>query len=116
MKPVFDRDGLIVAWLEDGGSLYDAVGMPIAYLDRDRLYSYQGAFLGWHIDGWFHDQKGLAAGFLEDASGGPARPTISTHRPHAPSTFVRPAKSPPRAAPTTPPAATTWTSWQAMLG
>ena len=116
MRPVFDRDGLLVAWLEDDASLYDAVGMPIAYLDRDRVYSYGGAFLGWFTDGWFRDRTGSAAGFLEGSTGSADLPAVANHRPRAPSTFVRPAKSSRENAPATPTTRAEWVPWHEILG
>ena len=115
MRPVFDRDGLVVAWLGADGSLYDPVGIPVAYLDRERLYSYEGMFLGWYVDGWFRDRAGSAAGFIDGSSGGPSRPAIQEHRPHAPATFVRPVKIAREKAPSRRVTLAAWVPWSAIF-
>lgn len=71
----YDCHGQPTAYTENGIDIYLFTGEPVAYLDRDAVYGFNGRHLGWFDNGWMRDLNGGCVFFTEDASGsGPAKP------------------------------------------
>lgn len=72
----YDRNGRPVAYSNDGKHIFSFSGMPLAYIDQNSVYSYQGQHLGWFDDGWIRDNQGGCVLYTAFASGGPTRPMM----------------------------------------
>lgn len=71
----YDNHGRATAYTEDNEHIYLFTGEPVAYLDRDAVYSYNGKQFGWFEDGWIRDLRGYCVFFSENATGsGPVKP------------------------------------------
>lgn len=70
----YNRTGRPIAYLSDDKHIFTFDGRAVAYLDRDSVYSYPGAHLGWFAAGWIRDQNGDCVFFTKDARGGPVKP------------------------------------------
>lgn len=57
---LFDSRGRAAAFLQpsDGLTLYLWSGEPVAYLDDDSVYGFNGKHLGWYRDGTVYDHEG----------------------------------------------------------
>lgn len=67
---LYDVDGRPIAYCDDGHHLYAFSGSPLAYLDSDSVYAFQGHHLGWWDRGWVRDHFGACVFFTEAAAGG----------------------------------------------
>lgn len=76
MKPVFGRDGEVIAWISKG-IIHDARGAAVAFLDKENVVNYGGSHLGILKLGLFRDHRGDVVAFLEHGSGGPVLPIPS---------------------------------------
>lgn len=71
----YDNHGGPTAYTEDGVHIYLFTGEPVAYLDRDAVYGYNGRQFGWFDNGWIRDLNGECVFFSENARGsGPVKP------------------------------------------
>lgn len=71
----YDNHGGPAAYTEDGEHIYLFTGEPVAYLDRDAVYGYNGRQFGWFDNGWIRDLNGDCVFFSENATGsGPMKP------------------------------------------
>lgn len=70
----FDRYGAAVCYASDGEHIYLWGGQPVAYLHDDKVYSFDGRFLGWFENGWLYDKTNSPALFMDGATGGPGKP------------------------------------------
>ena len=71
----YDNHGRPTAYTEDDVHIYLFTGEPVAYLDGDAVYSFNGHQFGWFENGWIRDLQGYCVFFSENATGiGPARP------------------------------------------
>lgn len=73
MTPVYDQQGICVAWLDDR-SILDSSGRHRALIENTAVYGYDGKYLGTFEDGYFRDRQGYAVAFVEGAAGGPLTP------------------------------------------
>jgi hypothetical protein len=66
---LFDSDGEAVAYIDtaDELNIYLWEGKPVAYLDEQSIYGFNGKHLGWFKGGIIWDHKGFAVGFVEGA-------------------------------------------------
>ncbi|WP_019905942.1 4-fold beta flower protein [Methylobacterium sp. 77] len=74
MIEFFDRNGSEAAFCHDGQSLYLWNGRPAAFIHDDKVYAYDGRFIGWADRGWISDEDGACLLFEHDAVGGPQKP------------------------------------------
>ena len=51
-----------------------ASGEPVAIVDDESVFAFDGRHLGWFLDGWIRDHAGDCVYFTDDASGGARRP------------------------------------------
>ena len=70
----YNEAGEAVAYSEDGVHIYLYSGIPVAYFDKNSIYSYSGRHLGWFEDGWIRDNNCDCVFFIENAKGGPLKP------------------------------------------
>jgi hypothetical protein len=72
---IFDSSGEATAYIDtnDEQNIYLWDGEPVAYLDHDSIYGFNGKHLGWISDGILYDHDGHAVGFLD---GSTSRPTL----------------------------------------
>ena len=75
MIEFFDREGQEAAFCHDGQSLYLWNGKPAAFIHDDKVYAYDGRFIGWADRGWISDESGECLLFERDAVGGPQKPS-----------------------------------------
>jgi hypothetical protein len=63
----FDKSGTPCAYvdIEDEQTIYLWGGEPVAYLEDDSIYGFNGKHLGWFTQGIIWDHEGYAVGFIE---------------------------------------------------
>jgi hypothetical protein len=93
VEPVFDRDGLVCAWMLPD-RLVGPAGATQAWLLGAAVYSRAGTHIGILRSGLFLGMDGMVSGFLSDSVGPPSLP-LHESTPPAPS-FVPPAPRPQR--------------------
>jgi hypothetical protein len=54
----FDSKGAAIAYFDDDDTLYLWSGEPVAYMDEDSLFGFNGNHLGWRKDGVIYDHDG----------------------------------------------------------
>lgn len=61
---LYDGAGSAVAYIATSEDLtiYTWAGRPVAYLDGENVYGFNGKHLGWFLDGRIYDHKGKVAG------------------------------------------------------
>jgi hypothetical protein len=74
MQPIFDSEGLTVAWLNDNNVIHDLDGDAIAFVRGNIVHDCGGAQLGWLVNGYFRDGDGDALAFMQGCVGGPLPP------------------------------------------
>ena len=73
----YDADGRAIAYCDDERHIYAFSGVPVAYLEGDSVWAFDGRHLGWWHAGWILDHDGAAVAFTDMASGyGPKRPAM----------------------------------------
>lgn len=74
MKPVFDRNGRTIAWINNN-YIYNLSGNKVlAFNNKNSIFNYGGKHLGRLNNGFFRDKNGNAVAFLQGAKGGPVIP------------------------------------------
>jgi hypothetical protein len=63
----YDVNGRPIAYSDDGRYVYAFSGLPLAYLDGDSVYSFNGQHLGWWDRGWVRDHQGAWVFFTDFA-------------------------------------------------
>ena len=115
METFYNRNGSAVAYLDnDGKSIYLFDGSPVAWLHGDRVYGYNGRYLGWYQMGWVYDRSGYPTYFTRGASGGPAKPARRARPPRG-ARRARPARRARQAAPARPARRTSWSPLSSNL-
>ena len=77
----YDNRGRPTAYIEDNVHIYLFTGEPVAYLDRDAAYGFNGHQFGWFENGWVRDLDGCCVFFTENATGpGPIKPVKHVKR------------------------------------
>jgi len=74
---LIDWRGVPVAYVDDGTNAFAYNGAPLFYVDRDLVFSYQGGFIGWIIDGVIRDGDGAAVLAIVGSPSAPTHPPIS---------------------------------------
>lgn len=74
MKPIYERNGQTVGWLNDDGVIYDRNNRYRAFIQNGAIYTYQGRYLGVLDRGFFRDRQGHVVTFMAGAQGGPIPP------------------------------------------
>jgi hypothetical protein len=66
---LYDDDGEAVAYIDTGDemNIYLWKGEPVAYLDGQSIYGFNGKHLGWFKKGVIWDHDGYAVGFIDGA-------------------------------------------------
>lgn len=66
---LFNSNGDAVAYIDvsDDRTIYLWDGEPVAYLESDNVWGFNGDHLGWFEDGIIMDHKGNAVGFVDGA-------------------------------------------------
>jgi hypothetical protein len=98
MIEFFDRAGREAVYCHDGQSLYLWSGEAAAFIHDDKVFAYDGRFIGWADRGWISDADGACLLFEHDAVGGPEKPRRqgkSTPGPRG----ARPSRAEPQQAP-----------------
>ena len=74
MKPIFDRRGKTVAWL-NGNVIVDNTNRCKAFIANDSVYNYSSKHLGVLDGGRFRDHQGDTVAYVDGAGGvGPLLP------------------------------------------
>ena len=65
---LYDNDGDAVAYIavDDDLTIYLWGGKPVAYLDGENVYGFNGKHLGWFLDGVVIDHEGHASCVVEE--------------------------------------------------
>jgi len=63
----YDLEGRPVAYCDDGRHVYAFSGLPLAYVEGDSVYAFDGQHLGWWDRGWVRDHQGAWVFFTESA-------------------------------------------------
>lgn len=74
-QSIYSKGGWPIGWLSED-VIYDSTGEARAFIDDEKVCSYEGQHLGSFHDGYLRDLPGDAVGFLEEAKGGPSLPEI----------------------------------------
>ncbi len=75
MLEFYSATGDAICFSRDDEHLYLWKGRPVAYLLRDRVYTFNERQLGWFENGWLYDRRNRPALFTRrDAVGGPIKP------------------------------------------
>ena len=116
MKPIFDRTGATVAWLQDD-TVRDRSGRPIGFVANEALYTASGRFLCHFMGGFFRDRRGAAIGFVQPHGVGPL-PLLTKLPPLPPLPVLAPLRPLFPLPPLAPLPARAWSSldWAALLG
>ncbi len=66
---LYDDAGEAVAYIDTDNemNIYLWKGEPVAYLDEQSIYGFNGKHLGWFKEGIIWDHEGYAVGFIEGA-------------------------------------------------
>ena len=65
---IYDKSGRPYSYIADDGSIYLWSGKPVAYIDREHVYGFSGAHLGWFENGIIYDGHGMQIGFTQQTS------------------------------------------------
>lgn len=65
---LFDSQGQAAAYVaDDGSTIYLWDGEPVAYIDGDDVYGFNGRHLGWWESGTVYDSQGYATGYTRES-------------------------------------------------
>lgn len=71
----YNSYGAPIAYLDsDGVHIFGFDGTPLGYLKNEKVYNFEGRFLGWFENGWLYDLTNSPTFFTEEAKGGPLKP------------------------------------------
>ena len=70
----YDKNGDPFCYTEDDSHIYDFDGNPIAYIESESVWNYDGRHLGFMHNGWIIDHSGNYLLFTEQSIGGPQKP------------------------------------------
>ncbi len=74
----FDSHGDAIAYVDEADDvIYLLSGEPVAILDDESVFAFDGRHVGWFMDGWIRDHHGACVYFTDEATGGPVRPVRS---------------------------------------
>ncbi len=65
---LFDSDGDAIAYISEDSTIYLWEGKPVAYLDKDNIYGFNGKHLGWFVDEVVRDHKGHRVGTTKNSA------------------------------------------------
>lgn len=105
----YNRGGVPTAYCEDGIHIYLFNGKPVAYIHKDSVYNYSGAYLGQYKNGWILDTKSCHVFFTEEATGGPMKP-LKKLRPLKSLKQLKPTKGLKQSKPLSPSRSLSWSS------
>ncbi|MFQ6081804.1 MAG: 4-fold beta flower protein [Candidatus Aminicenantia bacterium] len=60
---IYDKAGKPHAYITDDGTIYLWNGKPVAYLDGEHVYGFNGTHFGWFENGIMYDRQGMRIGF-----------------------------------------------------
>ena len=92
---LLDRYGVPKAYItdEEENLIYLWNGKPVAYINDENVYSWQGRHLGWFFDGILYDLKGIRDGFINGNC--PVTPHSETSKPTKLTTYPKSPHKPP---------------------
>lgn len=71
----WDSTGHVVAHKDDNDDvIFLWSGEPVAIVDDESVFAFDGRHLGWFLDGWIRDHAGDCVYFTDEACGGARRP------------------------------------------
>lgn len=70
----YDKYGTPSCYSEDSEHIYSYSGEPLGYIRDNRIWNYNGRYLGLYKNGWVLDKEGCYFLFTENATGGPIKP------------------------------------------
>jgi hypothetical protein len=108
---LIDWRGVPMAYIDDGINAFAYTGTPLFYVDRDLVFTYRGAFVGWIIDGVIRDHDGDALLALDGSPSAPTHPPTSPEPPRATRT-APPKRGQREIPPLQPPTSGAWTRLQ----
>ncbi len=65
---LFDADGDAIAYIGKDSTIYLWEGKPVAYLDKDNIYGFNGKHLGWFVHQVVRDHKGCRVGATKNSA------------------------------------------------
>jgi len=78
--PLFDKHGKAAFFLDqDKIHVYAWDGSPVAFVEKEAVFTFKGRHLGWYEDGWLRDLEGKCVGFDNPGTGGPNPPRVKPH-------------------------------------
>lgn len=101
----FDKDKKAVAYLDygDDSTIYMWDGRPVAYVEeKEKIYRFDGRFLGWYVDKVVYDQGGYAVGAEEGVWKGSISMLVPQLEPIKGIQLTKPVKHVPAVAPVFP--------------
>ncbi len=69
----YNKRGSLIAYTEDNCHIFKFNGEPLAYINEDSVYTYEGKHLGFYQDGWIRDNDNMCVFFTKGAKNGPPR-------------------------------------------
>jgi len=93
-NPFFNKSGKANFFLDgDDIHVFDWDGKPVAFVEREAVFTFKGAHLGWYGDGWLRDKNGKCVGMIEPGGKtGPSPP--KARRPDPPADKKEPPDKP----------------------
>jgi hypothetical protein len=69
---LFDSSGAPVAYIVDSdeNTIYSFAGEPLAYIDGEHVYGFNGSHIGWFQEGTLWNHSGTRAGFTKNTLSG----------------------------------------------
>ncbi|MGL4874001.1 MAG: 4-fold beta flower protein [Clostridium sp.] len=70
----YNQRGRAICYTEDNEHIFLFSGEPVAYINGNSVYGFNGEHLGWFENGWILDHVCYYKYFSEIATGGPVKP------------------------------------------
>lgn len=70
----YDYNGNPCCYADDFVHIYSYTGVALGYIHDEKVWNYEGKYLGCYMNNWIIDRNGYYLFFTENAIGGPLRP------------------------------------------